>query len=525
MTGLFPVSAPPTKRINSEQDQAELEEAQRLEYLARFPLDAIAQGEDSISFSFVDSSPTRKAQALRQTGDSLGGLGENNALLHSTALETPALGQDVDHQAPGGLGESGSLLRSTTRKVYTLRQNVDSQGGLGANGSSLHSTAFNAQALGLMGDSHVLGGLGKTDGGPRLVIARPAICSFDQTADSHAARYAPMYAHQAWPPDGKIAGCKELRVNVDFDDQWRPIRAMETFQECKTESPLKFMEDNLPLLFDSNMDVKPFPGRMVWENEEFVLKYCDLVHVDLKAQVLMQRCHAMSTFFIERASQVDVLDRRWSVYLLCSKKFDALVGFTTMFEFSKPLRGTRIVRVCVALVLPNHQRKGLGDHILRECYRNACVHGDVEYLTVEDPCEGFTKMRQRCEVGMCREAGIFFDTKNDYAWGTVAAFEQIAKPLKEDFLGPIRRQLKIADSELVFCFEAGWLNRLVLDGDVDDERKKKFRLSVKERLRKLRVEELPNSKTNSELFKQKLHELYEEHERALKNALGRRRGL
>ena len=103
----------------------------------------------------------------------------------------------------------------------------------------------------------------------------------------------------------------------------------------------------------------------------------------------MRRCHAVSTFFIERASQVNCEDPGWKFMILLrsssSSNDPTLVGFTSIYEFRKPIKNVRSFRICVMLVLPPYQNQRLGEHMLRAVYREACSHEDVTEVTGKVP--------------------------------------------------------------------------------------------------------------------------------------------
>lgn len=62
-----------------------------------------------------------------------------------------------------------------------------------------------------------------------------------------------------------------------------------------------------------------------------------------------------------------------------------------------PVAGAR-VRICQALVLPHLQGTGIGRELLLSAYRLAASRGDVTQLTVESPCEAFSRLRDRCDL-------------------------------------------------------------------------------------------------------------------------------
>jgi hypothetical protein len=147
----------------------------------------------------------------------------------------------------------------------------------------------------------------------------------------------------------------------------------------------------------------------------------------------------------------------------------------TLYTFRNPHHGSKL-RVCQALISPNYQGRGLGLELLLLLYRDIVrVRGDVSEMTVEDPCVGFQRLRD----------------KADYAWynseyksatnGNVDGEEQL-----------VSRCLKIKKSQAVFVLEAKQYLTLLdayktkhadnLSGFEDSPEFKTFRLSVKRRM-------------------------------------------
>ena len=64
------------------------------------------------------------------------------------------------------------------------------------------------------------------------------------------------------------------------------------------------------------------------------------------------------------------------------------------------------IRVCQMLILPPYQGLGLGRYCLLEVYRLAAERMSIVEVTVEDPCEGFQRLRDAVDVewALCKSA-------------------------------------------------------------------------------------------------------------------------
>eukprot|EP00592_Proboscia_alata_P008467 CAMPEP_0194363414 /NCGR_PEP_ID=MMETSP0174-20130528/11211_1 /TAXON_ID=216777 /ORGANISM="Proboscia alata, Strain PI-D3" /LENGTH=496 /DNA_ID=CAMNT_0039136797 /DNA_START=84 /DNA_END=1570 /DNA_ORIENTATION=- len=144
----------------------------------------------------------------------------------------------------------------------------------------------------------------------------------------------------------------------------------------------------------------------------------------------------LSMFFIESASTVDISNTAggfWKImYLFCShssatKGFESdddnigtgennnskrrkiennifsLVGYTTLYYFHAPFKRPKpglVVRICQMLILPPYQRCGHGKVMMEQIYNLIQKDDDKEIvveLNVEDPCVGFTLLRNRID--------------------------------------------------------------------------------------------------------------------------------
>lgn len=137
---------------------------------------------------------------------------------------------------------------------------------------------------------------------------------------------------------------------------------------------------------------------------------------------LVSNAEKLAVWYIETADGVSFEDDKWEV-LLCYKRegqvnsgaddtsseFNysvrnhqySLAGYMTLYSFSNPFAGSKL-RICQALVLPSMQRRGLGHQMMICLYRYiAQSRQQVVEITVEDPCEGFSALRDLVDTKWC----------------------------------------------------------------------------------------------------------------------------
>lgn len=181
---------------------------------------------------------------------------------------------------------------------------------------------------------------------------------------------------------------------------------------CKNlpdDTPFFKSFDNIS--FQSNKtkkDIAPIGVAITLANEITSLNDYEIYIADYKSHgeeilVTLKLLEKLAVWFIENADGVDFKDERWEVLLLYKKiavndahaSFEyQICGYMTLFAFSNPVFGTKL-RICQVLVLHSEQRKGLGRFMLLQLYHYIVKHRDcqVQEITVEDPCEGFVRLR------------------------------------------------------------------------------------------------------------------------------------
>lgn len=128
---------------------------------------------------------------------------------------------------------------------------------------------------------------------------------------------------------------------------------------------------------------------------------------DAGSEALLARLEKVAMWYIETASAVDFHDDKWEMLVLYqfnksnNGNVDSaeVVGYLTLYTFHNPFLGSKI-RICQALVLPNHQKKGFGRELMLIAYQLAAQRNHIVEITVEDPCQAFQSLRNQIDYEM-----------------------------------------------------------------------------------------------------------------------------
>ncbi|KAH9257004.1 hypothetical protein BASA81_004825 [Batrachochytrium salamandrivorans] len=309
------------------------------------------------------------------------------------------------------------------------------------------------------------------------------------------------FSHQIFL-DGRHCGFRDLSVHLEFDGLWRCTSASETHTNSLANnegSALNIIKTKLPQLFAY---IPNSPAPKFGTLRRRVREELDLYWNEKPDCKLFERLHAMAVFYIECASQVEQFNSNWKLLTLVDSGV-VMVACCTVYEFVNPIRDIKSWRICVVLVLPQMQRRGLAAELVREVYALAKEHGVTE-VTVEDPCVEFSRVRHRVELELCTASPnqLPFTSLNEFQAATPS---EVAK---------FSSQMRFSKPSAQFCFEALW-RRLLLANSFAPESSdewKVYRLRIKARMKRETVG-LPDSKLYPEEFKTALQQEYLELQR------------
>ncbi|KAF9421312.1 histone acetyltransferase 1 [Podila epigama] len=206
-----------------------------------------------------------------------------------------------------------------------------------------------------------------------------------------------------------------------------------------------------------------------------------------------KRMQCFTIFFIEGASFIEDDDEKWEVRMVFEKVSENgnhtyhFVGYCTMYPYFCYPDQIRM-RISQFLILPPYQQQGHGSRLYRSIYNDMCNRKEIREMTVEDPNEEFSDLRD----------------KNDMALlGSKKVFENMQASVKNSTIEAIAKTYKLTKRQVARCIELHLLRAL-------DKRNKAqyraFRLQVKQRLYKHNAEALSTLDKSERI--EKLHETF-----------------
>jgi len=309
--------------------------------------------------------------------------------------------------------------------------------------------------------------------------------------------FRPDMSHQLFGDSESIFGYKDLRVDM-YCTAGRMITYVDigysdkiTPQKCdgvSADDVLRILAGKLQPGFLSNRDefiasvdkdetFRPF-GELIHSyditsvngNEKKFEVYFVSV-VDAGWRDYHERIQPFLLFYVDAASYIDVDDDKWNYYIVYEKyRHDsgyryAFVGYMTVYNYYAYPERIR-PRISQMLVLPPFQRQGHGSQLL-QCFYNHCYAvPEVLDITVEDPSEGFQRMRDCVDAGNCLKLASF-------------SHDALLRGFSYDMELEAREKLKLNRRQSRRVYE---ILRLKATDHSNGQQYKAYRLDVKRRL-------------------------------------------
>lgn len=189
----------------------------------------------------------------------------------------------------------------------------------------------------------------------------------------------------------------------------------------------------------------------------------------------------MQTFllwFIDAASYIDVDDRKWDYFVIYERSTDGqngsgaphqhiyyFVGYATVYRYYAYPNKTR-PRISQFLILPPFQRKNLGARLLQVIYNCYASDSSIMDITVEDPSEEFSRLRDYVDCKNCMELKSFHES-------------ELKKGFSEDMFQEACTKYKLNKKQVRRVYE---ILKFRIINKFDEEEMRSFRLEVKNRL-------------------------------------------
>ncbi|KAI8332482.1 acyl-CoA N-acyltransferase [Chlamydoabsidia padenii] len=227
------------------------------------------------------------------------------------------------------------------------------------------------------------------------------------------------------------------------------------------------------------------------EEGDYEIYKCSLK--DPRFREYHRRMQFFVLLFIEGSSYIEEDDEKWEFFTLFkrektgdSTKYD-FVGYCSAYPFYCWPDKTRM-RISQFLILPPFQNMGHGGNLYETIYKLFLQRNDVVEMTVEDPNESFSDMRDKCDL-------TYLQDNN--------AFNGITIPVSLETIQRLQEQYKLTNRQIQCCIEMYLLSNL---NKRDKNAYKAFRLQVKQRIYRVNYDAL--QEIDSQDRKEKLQETY-----------------
>lgn len=183
------------------------------------------------------------------------------------------------------------------------------------------------------------------------------------------------------------------------------------------------------------------------------------------------RMQSFILWFIDAASYIDSDDEKWEYFVLHEKKVvDGVTcypfaGYATVYRYYAYPAHIR-PRISQMFILPLYQKRGLGAEMLQGIYDFYNNRTDVLDITVEDPSEVFTRLRDYVDCKNCLKLASY-------------SKEHLHNGFSEDMRKEAQDKLKLNKKQARRVYE---ILRLRATNTANASQYKKYRLEVKNRL-------------------------------------------
>lgn len=216
----------------------------------------------------------------------------------------------------------------------------------------------------------------------------------------------------------RIYGYKNLKINILILKQ-----SLRAYFDCKFESQIDLdtlKVENLQEHFADTLGLDLCHSRQEFDNcmkQDFRFKplgrtimqfskgdnsyMINSITNKLSAEEaqLIERFQSLNHFYIEYARNIDLDDPKWGFLVVFCKDSEgkfSTAGFLSFYNYiSFPNKIRR--RISQVLVLPEFQGCQVGTHLLHAFYKDCWETENVQDMTVEEPSEHFTHIRDKLD--------------------------------------------------------------------------------------------------------------------------------
>lgn len=333
----------------------------------------------------------------------------------------------------------------------------------------------------------------------------------DRNNDSDAVpEFNPEFCHQLFGDNETIFGYKDLKVKLYYSsaqlncyldisytekvksDETDGIEADNVHKIISDKFEINFCQskDEFNCLLSKESQFKPY-GQLIDKftidsaiarelvNSEYEIYLADMSTPGFEAY--HQRMQTFLWWFIDAASYIDADDERWQYFVIYqvrpihsnltnghsvkNERTYCFVGYATVYRYYAYPERIR-PRISQFLVLPPFQRKGVGARLLQAIYNHYVSDDKVFDITVEDPSDNFTRIRDYVDANRCLQLESF-------------SADNLKRGFSKEMAEDARNRFKISHKQSRRVYE---ILRFRATNRSDAKEYRDFRLEVKQRL-------------------------------------------
>ncbi|KAF9586269.1 histone acetyltransferase 1 [Lunasporangiospora selenospora] len=355
--------------------------------------------------------------------------------------------------------------------------------------------------------------------------------SYEDEEDDDIIEFNPAFTYQIFGENEQIFGYKDLVVNLEFASGSLASCFSMGYQDKKpmADKIYPVMKDFLPPAIEQtqkqslngnslapdiidnpdvfsqiverdNTEFKPM-GTKIGEyrldsgsSEDSVFEYYQAKFDTPRFLEYHKRLQCFAIFFIDGASVIEDTDEKWEIRLVFEKVNNGgqavyhFVGYCNMYPYFFYPDQIRM-RISQFLILPPYQQQGHGGRLYQSLYSDFGSRPEIREMTVEDPNEEFSDMRDKNDMKHLTNAGVFKD---------------VQAPIKAETIAKVAKEYKLTKRQVARCFELALLKNL---DKKSRPQYKAFRLQVKQRLYRHNAEALSTLDRPERI--EKLHETFQ----------------
>ena len=333
----------------------------------------------------------------------------------------------------------------------------------------------------------------------------------DNTNCDSINEFNPEFCHQLFGDNEQIFGYKDLKVKLYYSSAKLNCYLSLDFTEKVTkdetngieaDNVLKTIADKLEIQFCQSMDefrsllpkesqFKPY-GQLIDKfsidkniedkqtKRDFEIYLSDISVPGFEAY--HQRMQTFLWWFIDAASYIDVDDDKWQFFVIYEKRYQTprlsnghsansedflycFVGYATVYRYYAYPDRMR-PRISQFLILAPFQKCGLGSRLLEAIYSHYKNDPKVFDITVEDPSDNFTRIRDFVDSKNCQKLKAFSE-------------DNLKKGFIKEMAEEAQKELKLSQRQSRRVYE---ILRFRCTDRSNSEEYRAYRLDVKQRL-------------------------------------------